>query len=81
LRLQKALALRRGEILSVNLCSITEHEKEGKTPQAAGLTCNDHGGFSLDVLLLPRTFVELLLTQGHLVCFDVATLRVLKEEA
>lgn len=46
-----------------------------------GLTCDDHGGFSLYVLLLPRTFVEFLLAQRHLVRLDMPTLRVLKEKA
>lgn len=44
-------------------------------------TCDDHGGFGLHVLLLPRAFVELLLSQGHLVRLHVAALGVLQEKA
>jgi len=77
-------------VLLENLCSTTAAlslEKEigggGDTHtifHKEGPTCDDHGGFSLYVLLFPGTFVKLLLTQGHLVRLDVATLRVLKDK-
>lgn len=61
--------------LSENMCSTRGRKIFYKRP-----TCDDHRGFSLYVLLFPRPFVKLLLAQGHLVCLDVSTLRVLKEK-
>lgn len=43
-------------------------------------TCNYHGRFCLYILLFPGTLVEFLLSQGHLIRFDMATLGVLKKE-
>lgn len=61
--------------LSGNLCSTMRRKIFSKR-----LTCDDHGGFGLYVLLFPRPLVKLLLAQRHLVRLDVSTLRVLKEK-
>lgn len=72
-------------VLPENLCSTNKvfslKDRTEKKILHKGLTCDDHGGFSLYVLLLPRTFVEFLLAQRHLVRLDMPTLRVLKEKA
>lgn len=55
-------------------------EKHGRIFYKQGPTCNDHGGFSLHIFLLPRAFVEFLLPQGHLIRLHVAALGVLGEK-